>query len=404
MNDTSNLSYIQDEDYIKKQHKCIENIINNEISMNRISGANILLLQHGSPIYRGSFGLADIENNIPMRKDTIFRLFSMSKIITSVAGLMLVERGIIDMYEPVSKYLEGFRHQNVIVGEEIHPCARPVLIRDLFNMTSGLSYPNEDNMSGKLMIKLFEEVIKEQDKGNYVDTISFANKMGQVPLAFAPGDAWQYGTSADVLGAVIEAASGKKFSKFLEDELFIPLGMTDTGFYVPEEKKARFAAFYDNNEENHTLKIWTDRNLGLEGYDHKPAFESGGAGMVSTIDDYSKFALMLLNNGEFEGRRYLGRKTVEFLHTNQLNDVQKPHLNWDSLRGYDYGNLVRILKSPAIAGSNSSAGEYGWDGWCGTYITINPAEDFIMLYFIQRCNTGCNDTTRKLRSIAYSLL
>lgn len=390
--------------YIDNQKQCIDNIINKEINDNRVSGANILLLQHGKPVFSKSYGLADIEKNIPMSENTIFRLFSMSKIITSVAALMLMERGIIDMYDPVSKYLAGYKDQTVIKDGQIVPCKKTMLIRDLMNMTSGLSYPSEDNDTGKLTIKLFEDVIRRQDNNDFVNTIDFANLMGQIPLAFEPGEAWMYGTSADVLGAVIEIASGMPFSEFLDKELFTPLGMTDTGFYVPDDKKNRFAAFYDNNEAAHTLTVWTDRNLGLEGYDHKPAFESGGAGLVSTITDYSKFAMMLLNEGEYNGRRYLGKNTVRFMHTNQLNDVQKKNLNWDSLRGFDYGNLVRIMRSTAEAGSNGSVGEFGWDGWCGTYITINPAEDFIMLYFVQRCNTGCNETTRKLRSAAYSLI
>ena len=180
--------------------------------------------------------------------------------------------------------------------------------------------------------------------------------------------------------------------------------MKDTAFYVPEEKRPRFAQIYKYNEEEKRLYPYLEDALGLDGYKVSTAFESGGAGLVSTINDYKKFALMLLNKGKYEDTRILGSKTVEFMTQNQLNEKQMQSMNWESLRGYGYGNLMRILINQAEGQTNGSLGEFGWDGWTGNYITISPKDNMIFMYFIQRCDTGTSVFTRKLRSIVYSAI
>lgn len=212
-----------------------------------------------------------------------------------------------------------------------------------------------------------------------------------------------YGLSADVLGGVVEAVSGKSYGAFLREELFLPLEMKDTGFFVPEERKERFAQIYNWNEKTESLIPFTDSHLG-EYYGEDVAFESGGAGLVSTIDDYSHFAQMLLQKGEYQGKRILGSKTVEFMTKNRLSEAQKVDFNWDSLWGYGYGCLMRILADQGPAGSNASIGEYGWDGWTGNYVMIDPAEELIFIYFMQKCNTGTTPLVRKLRMVTYGAL
>jgi CubicO group peptidase (beta-lactamase class C family) len=211
------------------------------------------------------------------------------------------------------------------------------------------------------------------------------------------------------MGAIVEVVSGMRFGEFLRREIFEPVGMTDTGFYVPAEKMNRMAMTYRHIDGEGAapdrLETFTDNHLGMEGYEKAPSFESGGAGLTSTIEDYRKFGQMLLNEGTtIEGRRILGRETVRFLRSNQLTAQLIDSMGWESLRGYGYGNFNRVLLDPAAAGSNAPAGEYGWDGWLGTYITLDPTNDFLFEYFIQLCDAGTTPVTRKLRAIAYGML
>lgn len=378
--------------------------IQKEIDRGDIAGASICIFKDNEKVYENQLGYANKEMKVPMKEDTIFRMFSMSKPVTAVAAMILFERGEIDLFYPVSKYLEGFKNQKVITPNGLVEVKREVTLKDLLNMTSGIPYPDESFEAGRQMDKLFKDIKKKLENGETTSTIDYCNQIGQVPLAFHPGEAWLYGTSADILGAVIEVVSGKKYRQFLKDEIFTPLKMVDTDFYVPAEKQHRFAQIYEYNTEEGKLKPFLDNHLGLNNYLTPPAFESGGAGLVSTVEDYSKFASMLLNGGSYDGVRILGRKTVDFLTTIHLNEKQEESLQWDSLKGYSYGNLLRILKSKSDGATNGSIGEFGWDGWTGNYFCVDPEEKLILLYMIQRANTGCTDFTRKLRTIIYSSL
>lgn len=422
----------------------MDRLIRSEIARDNLAGANLLLLKDGRTLHRASYGMANKEKQIPMTDDTIFRIFSMTKPVICAAAMLLMERGILDLSDPVEHYLPDFHGQQVFLpgSTQTVPASRAVRLSDLVNMTSGLAYPDDCTSAGKAVAALFDEMTAAQDAGVPFSTVQLANRLGQIPLAFQPGEHWMYGTSADVLGAVVEVASGMRLSRFLKQELFDPLDMKDTDFYVPDAKKNRFAELYRCSEipdegeaplkTNVVNAIQTPakggvvdtlssfsvyqsdkrmhiapqpgKNLGMEGYDHAPAFESGGAGLVSTIEDYAHFTTMLLQGGVWQGRRILGKNTVSFLCSPQLSDAYAPDLNWDSLRGYRYGNLMRHLADPAAGGTNADVGEFGWDGWCGTYFTISPKSNFIMLYFIQRCDAGCNEITRRLRHIAYSLV
>ena len=394
------------------QEEQIEKLMKEEISAHHIAGANVLVSVHGQTIYRESFGMADLEQKKPMQEDTIFKMFSMSKLVTAVAAMLLFERGRIDLYDPVAEYLNGFQNQTVYdeqTGKNI-PAKNPVLIRDLLNMTSGLSYPEMGSVPTRMTTALFAEIVGEQQKGKRTGTVEFANRIGALPLNFEPGTRWMYGTGADVMGAVVETVSGMRFGEFLQKEIFDPLEMNDTGFWVPQEKKSRFAKTYlykpsKKHDETGVLKQFADNHLGMEGYDQAPAFESGGAGLVSTVEDYRRFGQMLLAGGiTQQGQRILGKETVRFLRTNQLSKELIASMGWDSLRGYGYGNFNRVLLDPAQAGTNAPAGEYGWDGWLGTYITLDPSNDFLFEYFIQLCDAGTTPVTRKLRAIAYGML
>ena len=340
-----------------------------------------------------------------MSHNTIFRCFSMTKPITSVAVLILMERGIIDMYSPVSEYLPEFSAANMKVmdGEEVVPAKREILVRDLMDMTAGTVYPDLGDEAGRKMALLYDAISGEQDMGVKPGTMDFIRRIALQPLAFEPGTHWRYGTEADILGAVVEAASGMRFGDFLQKEIFDPLGMKDTAFYVPEEKKKRFAQIYRVVEPG-VYALDTEKHFGMEGYDEKPAFESGGAGLVSTVEDYGKFAMMLANGGTYDGVRILSPYTVEFMGTNQLDAQCRRDLTWETLRGYGYGNLCRVMDTPQCTGCSVQLGAFGWDGWTGNYFLIDPVENMVIMYVIQKCDGTDDKLVRKLLNTVYGAL
>ena len=385
----------------------VDRLMEGEVAGGQAAGASYLCIRGGEELYFHACGCRDLERKLPMTRDTIIRLFSMSKPITAAAVMVLAERGQVDLWDPVSRYLPCFEGQKVWnpQGDPV-PVRRESTLWDMLNMTSGIPYPENwegCSQSGRQMDALFRELIGRRLAGNAPDTQEYMRQIARVPLVFQPGERWMYGLSADVLGAVIEKVSGKRFGQFLKDELFDPLEMPDTGFFVPEGKRERFAQNYKWSQDEKKLVPFTESHLG-EYYGEDVAFESGGAGMVSTIQDYSHFALMMVQKGVYRGRRILGEKTVEFMAKDRLSESQKRDFCWDSNLGYGYGCLMRVLTDQGSAGTLASLGEYGWDGWTGNYVTIDPADDMVMLYFIQRCGAGTTPLVRKLRNVTYGAL
>ncbi|MCM1214172.1 MAG: beta-lactamase family protein [Lachnospiraceae bacterium] len=382
----------------------MDRLIGKEVAESRVKGASALVIHRDKEIYYNAFGYADAERGILMERDTIIRLFSMTKPITAAAAMILMERGDLDLWDPVSDYLPAFKKPKVWSEEkqcEI-PAERELTVWDLLNMTSGITYPDPAHEPGRRMEKVLRGLLDRRERGETADTQEYARQIATVPLCFQPGEQWMYGYSADILGAVIEAASGKRFGQFLQEELFDPLGMTDTGFFVPEEKRGRFAQYYDQTDEG-GLAVHQGSHLG-EYYAEDVAFESGGAGLVSTLDDYRRFASMLVHKGVYEGRHILGRKTVEFMAQNHLNPRQRESLVWDSVKGYGYGCLMRVLMDRDTAAYNGSLGEFGWDGWTGNYVAMDFTEEMVFLYFIQRCGAGATPVVRKLKTATYGAL
>ena len=382
----------------KKQYKeMMDEILRREVEEGRVPGVSALVLREGEEVYFGACGMADIENQIPMKRDTIIRLFSMTKPVTAVAVMILAERGLIDLLDPISLYLPEFREQTVWQeGGDPVPVNRPIRILDLLSMTSGIPYPDDSHEPGRRIGRLFGELIGRRLAGEVVTTRDYMKEIAKIPLCFQPGEKWMYGLSADVLGAMVESVSGMRFGEFLKKEIFEPLDMKDTGFFIPEEKKSRFAQLYLWNQELGRVAPSLDCHLGVY-YGEDVAFESGGAGLVSTLDDYSHFASMLVNRGIYKERRILGSRTVEFMTKDSLNEAQKADFAWDSLAGYGYGCLMRTLKDPAAEGVVGSVGTFGWDGWSGNYVVMDPREGLVFLYFIQRGDTWTMPVVRKLR-------
>ncbi len=380
----------------------IKNAIRAAIENNEIPGANLLIFKNGKEIFYHEDGMASKEEKKPIKRDTIFRLYSMTKPITSAAAMILLERGMIDLYEPVASYLYGFRNQVVAENKTLVPVRREMRIKDLLNMTSGLLYGGEGE-AGKAASKVFEEIDKKLLSENALSTIEIANKLGKCPLAFHPGECWAYGTSADVLAAVIEIVSGMKYGEFLKKEIFEPLGMKDTAFFVPTEEKKRLANTYMADDKG-GLTLYTGNHLGIiQNMERGPAYEAGGAGLVSTIDDYARFSLMLMNGGSFEGSRIMHPSTVQYMSTKSLNvEQQKGFESWYELEGHSYGNLMRVLTDVTGAGTIGSPYEYGWDGWLGCYFANCPAEHLNFIFMTQKTDAGTMAITRKLRNIIIS--
>ena len=370
-------------------------LLERAVSAAQIAGANILVLKDGCEIAYAEAGFSDVEQEKPFRRDTIARIYSMTKPVTAAAAMILMERGILDLGQHVGDILPKFRNVQVWENDRKVPACRSLLVKDLLNMTSGLAYPGED-AAGREAAAVFRDIAERLYGSKPMTTMEIAQRLGSCALAFHPGEKWMYGSSADILGAVIEKVSGKRFGAFLKDELFTPLEMCDTAFYVPKEKYHRLAEVYEQTDDG--MKRCVTNNLGIRYTQNvPPAFESGGAGLVSTIDDYAKFAGMLLS----DGGQIMKPATVKYLTTGKLLPWQQESLwrSWDSMAGYGYGNLMRVMEEPGMALCSTWKGEYGWDGWLGTYFCNSPENGVTILMFCQRKDAGTMELTRKIRNV-----
>ena len=377
-----------------------QQLMDNAVARSELSGINLLIQKGGSDLLYLESGYASLADKKPWKRDTVMRLYSMSKPITGAAVMLLFERGLIDLGEAVSAYLPGIPAPTIIKDGKQVPAERPVLLHDLLSMTSGLSY-GSDSVAGELTGAVIEEAKSRLDGKNPMTTQEFAVRICSNPLEFSPGERFMYGTSADVLGAVVEAVSGKSFGEFLQDEFFTPLEMPDTGFSVPGSAQDRLANVYRRTPDK-GLELYTDCHLAISNrMDRPPAFESGGAGLVSTLDDYAHFAQMLHDGGVYKGRRILSEKTIRFFTRASLQPWQQKELadHWPGLSGYSYGNLMRVMTDPSRAVMFSTPGEYGWDGWLGAFFSNHPDCGLTFLVGMQLVDAGTTPLTRKLRNL-----
>ncbi len=358
----------------------VQNTLSRFVADGQIAGCSARIMRSDEVCFEGSFGYADIEKKIPMSDSTIFPIASMSKVVT-VAGIMqLYEQGLFKLWDPVSEFLPGFKNptiakENPDGSYEIVPAKGEVTMRQLFTMTSGVPYPGNDTAAARIRSekeKAYYASLKPEKGDPLPGTRDLCNMVGQLPLAFEPGEKWMYGYSIDVLGGVIEALTGKTLGEYLKENIYDPLGMKDTGFYIPKDKADRAARLYHIQDGmKPSDRVYPDA---------KPLFESGGGGLFSTVRDYSRFAQMLLHGGTLDGVRILGRKTIDLISTDHLNAQQRATDSWDTQRGYGYGLGVRVLTDPALADINGSVGEWGWDGAFGNWFCVDPKENLTCVY------------------------
>lgn len=356
----------------------ITDYFNHEVSTGKIPGAIVLIQRKGQPAYYEAFGVRNVANKAPMTPDTIFTLFSMTKPITSVAALMLVEQGKLALDDEVGQYVKGF--YTIKVGEEkpgpdgkpelslVEP-KRPILIHDLLRQSAGIPYAS---LAYGVVKKSYDDA--DLMSGKFTNA-EVADKIAALPLISQPGDYWTYGHATDVLGRVIEVVSGKSLYQFEKENLLDPLGMTNTSFFITEpSREALFAEPLPNRHD----KLDRDPRIVTK-------WESGGGGMVSSMADYARFVQMLLNRGELNGKRILARKTVDLMTANHIGEAAgiKPWVYYFPGGGYGFGLGVAVRTEAGVSHWAGSVGEYEWSGGSGTYFLVDPKEDMFAILMIQ---------------------
>jgi CubicO group peptidase (beta-lactamase class C family) len=365
----------------------------------KLAGLVTLVARHGRVAHFGKCGVQNLETGAPMDYDTIFRIYSMTKPITTVALMMLYEQGLFQLRDPVSRFLPEFKGIKVWVseGELIDP-VREISIYDLLTHTAGLSYGGYEE-TGIPVDKLYDEA--------NLDNIEITNqemvrRIASLPLLYHPGEKWFYSVATDVVGHLVEVIAGMPLDSYFEERILVPLGMEDTAFYVPDAKMDRFAALYGPGQDG-SLKLLDDPSTGA--YSKPPRLLAGGHGLVSATTDYLLFCQMLLNGGELNGVRLLGRKTVELMAMNHLPESMIP-IGWppDIMHGYGFGLGFRVRVDDAQAGLLGSVGEYAWGGYASTSFFIDPREELIAILMPQFIPSGHYPILEEFRVLVYQVL
>jgi len=386
------------------------------IDAGRFPGTQLLVYRRGKVVHSVVQGFADLERRVPVRDDTIFRIYSMTKPITSVAFMMLFEEGRVALDEPVHKYIPEWKNLGVFVAGTspsflTRPTSRPMQIVDLLRHTSGLTYGIQQRSN-------VDAAYREKKIAEAGTLQGMVEELAQIPLEFSPGEAWNYSVSADVLGYLIGKISGRPFEQFLKERIFDPLGMADTGFYVPSAKAARFAACYSADPPGKLMFRPTERKGTLtllddptkSAYLSPPSFVSGGGGLVSTASDYLTFCRALINGGELGGTRLLGPKTLQLMTSNHLpGGVDLPALSRSMFSeatnsGIGFGLGFAVTMDPAKTLLPGTTGEYFWGGAAGTAFWVDPAEELIAIFMTQLMPSSAYPIRRELRTLVYAAI
>ncbi len=383
------------------------------IDPGRIAGCQVAVARHGQVGYLRSFGVNDRERSAPVEEDTIWRIYSMTKPITGVALMSLYERAMFQLGDPVSRFIPEWRDLKVREraedgSERLVDPQRPMTVRDLLTHMSGLGFAG-----GRTLQELFsadnakpgEGFTPGSRRGPNATLQTMVERYAGYPLEFHPGTHWFYSVSTDVCARLVEIISGQRFDEYLQKTIFEPLAMNDTGFSVPDAKVDRFAACYRRDASKRLILVDDPRR---SGYREEPSFLSGGGGLVSTTADYLRFCLMLLNGGELDGVRILGRKTVELMASNHLpggGDLRSVALPGGygevGFDGMGFGLTVAVAKAPALTQVIGSEGEYMWGGAASTIFWVDPAEDLTVVFMTQLLPSGTFNFRGQLKALVY---
>ena len=363
-----------------------------------VSGLVALLTRHGKVVYHQAFGQSDVEAGTPMRRDTIFRIASQSKAVTSVAAMMLVEEGRMLLSDPVGKYLPAFAETTVAVsddngGYEVVESNRPITVRDLLTHSTGVSYGDGPAISAYREAEIYGWYFADKDEPIGVT----ADRLATLPFNAHPGDEWIYGYSSDILGALIERVSGSDLDSFFQERILHPLGMSDTHFYVPADKRDRLATVYAATADGGIERSPDVGTMLAQGayVDGPRRSFSGGAGLLSTASDYARFLQMLLAGGTLDGRRLLSPKTIELMTVNHVGD----RFPWGAGAGFGLGFQVTL--DLGITGQYGSEGAFSWGGAYHTTYWVDPAEELVAVLMTQLIPAGNSDLHAKFRTLVY---
>ena len=366
----------------------------------RYVGTLTLVARKGEIAYLDSLGYMDREKERPMQEDAIFRIYSMTKSVTSIAIMQLLEKSKFRLDDPVHWYIPQFKNMGVFQAGVFPNFVtskpkRPMTIKDLLTHMSGLTY-NFMYRTNVDAAHRSSDLMRAENLEDFVDTHS------KIPLEFSPGDKWNYSVSTDVLGYLVEKLSGQKLDEYFQEHIFEPLGMIDTGFSCPEEKKSRLASLYEHNPSG------KPNLMEVPSLDVKML--SGGGGLFSTLSDYYNFTSMLLNKGELNGTRVIGRKTLEYMTMNHLPDgkdlteMSESAFSETPYAGVGFGLGFSVMTDPAKSQTLSDVGEFGWGGMASTVFFINPKEDMLVIFLTQLVPSSTYQVRRELRSLVYSAL
>ena len=369
----------------------------------KLAGATTLVMRRGEVAHLGSSGMADIARGAAMTPQTIHRIYSMTKPLTSVAIMMLYEEGLFQLDDPISRFVPAFAGQRVCTGGsrgkvDTVPAARDITFRDLLTHTSGLTY-------GFMQSTLVDALYRERGiefGGNDTSLREVVEALAAMPLIAQPGAEWNYSVSTDVLGYLVEVIAGQPFAQFMQERLIAPLGMVDTSFQLPAEKIGRFAGNYARGADGRLVLIddpTTSRYL------QPQKVHSGGGGLLSTAADYLRFCRMMLNKGELDGVRYLGRKTVELMMSNHLRGdmaaMGQPRWSESTAEGIGFGLGFSVTLDPARAQILGTPGECAWGGAASTAFWIDPVEDMAVVFLTQLMPSTTWPLRRELRVLSY---
>jgi len=373
------------------------------VASKKLAGLTTVVARRGKIAHQHTTGVSDLARGTKMTPETIFRIYSMTKPLTSVAIMMLYEEGRFQLDDPISKFAPMFKTMRVASGGmrgkiDTVPANREITFRDLLTHTSGLTY---GFMEATIVDALYRKVAIDFQTAK-VSLKEMIERLAELPLIAQPGAEWNYSVATDVLGYLVQAISGQRFDDFLEERIIKPLGMSDTAFHVPADKVSRFACNY-NVEADGSLKLIDDPQKSH--YTTKRDIVSGGGGLVSTAADYMRFAHMMLNKGELDGVRLLGRKTVELMTSNHLRgdmaDMGQPRFSESSYEGIGFGLGFSVTLDPAKAQILGSPGEYAWGGAASTAFWVDPAEEMVVLLLTQAMPSSAYPIRRELRVLSY---
>jgi CubicO group peptidase (beta-lactamase class C family) len=381
----------------------IDAVIDAEIDAGKIAGAVALVARNGTIAYHKSFGYADLDSRTPMRNDAIFRIASMTKAVTSVGVMILYERGHFLLNDPVSRFIPEFAEPEVAVAfdedgnvTETRPASREISILDLLSHSSGITY----KFLGDALARSYEKA--DVIEGLTVRDVTLEQGMRRLatqPLLFDPGDGFAYGLNTDLLGYLIEVVSGMPLDEFFAKEIFMPLGMTDTYFYLPDEKADRLVTLYAEVDGQLRVSNGTEADIKLDNprypVEGAKSYFSGGAGLSSTTLDYFRFVQMLANNGELDGRRVLSRKSVQLMRAPRLD------LPWTA--GASFGLGFTVIDDLGVYGELGSEGTYSWGGAFNTSYWIDPEEQLVGVIMTQ-VRPYTSDITSRFKVLVYQAL